>query len=98
MNSDLREKIGKCVVLFVKISLLLFSSLVWFVLVQAEYEVVTKPYLRDDISWIDEDLIVYLFGLILIILAFIIIFLIYLLKREIKWLIDRIRKVFRLLP
>jgi hypothetical protein len=72
----------------IKLVLLVFFSLMWFFLIQAEYEIITKPDLRNDIpilrSLLGENfngiLSVYLLGFVLLIISAIIIFLVYLIK------------------
>lgn len=61
----------------IKFILLAFFSLIWFVLIQAEYEIITKPELRSECPLIQGTGCVYAFGLILLILSTVIIYLLY---------------------
>jgi hypothetical protein len=48
-----------------KIILLTFFSLLWFVLIQGEYEMITKPYLRNAFPGIKGIYAVYFLSIIL---------------------------------
>jgi hypothetical protein len=69
----------------IKLILLALFSLMWFVLIQAEYEIITKPDLRNDIAIIKKIfgesfngiLTVYFLGFILLVISAVIIFLLY---------------------
>jgi hypothetical protein len=69
----------------IKLVLLALFSLMWFVLIQAEYEIITKPDLRNDIAIIKKIfgesfngiLTVYSLGFILLVISAVIIFLLY---------------------
>ncbi len=58
--------------LIFKIVLLTFLSLLWFVLIQAVYEMMTKPYLQNDFPIIKGALAVYFLGIILLIISILI--------------------------
>jgi len=59
----------------VKLILLIFLSLVWFVLIQAEYEMVTKPWLQNDAPIIKGIYAVYFLGFVLLVISAIIVYL-----------------------
>jgi len=63
---------------------LIFFLLVWFVLIQAEYEVITKPELRDEIPLVPGIWGVYFLGFIVLILSLIILYLFYILIKKFK--------------
>ena len=77
--------------IFIKLVLLAFFSLVWFILIQAEYEIITKPDLRNEVPilqrFLGENfngiLTVYLFGFILLALSAIILYLLFSFKNPI---------------
>lgn len=68
-----------------KLVLLAFFSLMWFFLIQGEYEMITKPELQNDFPIIKGVYAVYTLGFILLIISFIIIFLLYLIKNSKKY-------------
>jgi len=70
--------------IIIKFILLTFFSLIWFVLIQAEYEIITKPELRSECPLIQGVGCVYAFGLILLILSAIIIYLLYTIIKKFK--------------
>jgi len=70
--------------IFIKLVLLAFFSLLWFVLVQAEYEIITKPELQNDFPIIKGISAVYFLGFILLIISVIIALLLPLLINLIK--------------
>jgi len=51
-----------------------FFSLVWFILIQAEYEMVTKPKLQNDFPIIKGIYAVYFIGFILLLLSVVVVF------------------------
>ena len=53
----------------VKIVLIILFALINFVLVQGEYEIITKPYLQNDFPIIKGIGAVYVLGLIIVVLA-----------------------------
>jgi len=65
----------------VKLVLLAFFSFTWFILIQAEYEMIIKPELQNDFPIIKGIYAVYFLGFILLIISAIIIFLLYLIKK-----------------
>jgi hypothetical protein len=58
--------------IFVKLALLAFFSLLWFILVQGEYEMITKPELQNEFPIIKGIYAVYFLGFILLIISVII--------------------------
>ncbi|MCK4297269.1 MAG: hypothetical protein KAX28_11525, partial [Candidatus Marinimicrobia bacterium] len=64
--------------------LLAFFSLMWFILIQAEYEIITKPELQNDFPIIKGIHAVYFTGFTLLIISTIIVFLLYLIKKSKK--------------
>ncbi len=56
-------------VIFIKLVLLAFFSLIWFVLIQAEYEMITKPELQNDFPIIKGIYAIYFLGFILLIIS-----------------------------
>ncbi|MFH0863659.1 MAG: hypothetical protein V1858_01010 [Candidatus Gottesmanbacteria bacterium] len=65
----------KKILLFIKIIFLAFFSIMWFVLIQGEYEMVTKPELQKDFPGIKGVNAVYFLGFILLLLSIIIVYL-----------------------
>ncbi len=72
------------VLIFIKLAFLAFFSLLWFLLVQGEYEMITKPYLQNDFPIIKGILAVYFLGFVLLITGVIIGFLLYSIKKSLK--------------
>jgi len=66
----------------IKLILLAFFSLVWFILIQAEYEMITIPKLQNDFPIIKGIHAVYFIGFLLLLLSVVIVFLLYLLKKS----------------
>lgn len=66
--------------IFIKLVLLAFFSLIWFVLIQGEYEMITKPELQNDFPIIKGVYAVYFLGFILLVISVIIVSLFLLLK------------------
>jgi len=62
-------------IIIIRLVLLAFFSLMWFILIQAEYEMITKPELQNDFPIIKGIYAVYLIGFILLILSVVIAFL-----------------------
>jgi len=60
--------------IIIKLILLAFFSLVWFILIQAEYEMITKPKLQNDFPIIKGIYAVYFIGFILLLLSVVIVF------------------------
>lgn len=54
----------------------------WFILIQVEYEIITKPGLQNDFPIIKGVYAVYFTGFILLIISAIIVFLLYLIKKR----------------
>lgn len=73
MNKDLS---------IIKIVILIILSLVWFVLVQGEYEMITKPNLQNEFPIIKGIYAVYFLGFILLIIGILIIMLLYSIKKS----------------
>lgn len=71
-------------ILVAKLALLLLFTLMWFILIQAEYEILTKPELRNDVPIIKGLAAVYFFGFVLLIISVIIVFLIRSIRRPRK--------------
>lgn len=67
----------------IELALLTFFSLLWFILIQVEYEMITKPELQNDFPLIKGIFAVYFLGFILFIISFIIVFLLKNLKNTI---------------
>jgi len=67
--------------IFLKLILLVFLSLVWFVFIQVEYEIITKPELRNDFPIIKGTWAVYSLGFFLLITGIIIVYLLYYFKK-----------------
>ena len=65
----------KKLLIFIKLVLLGFFSLLWFFLIQAEYEVITKPELQNEFPIIKGVGTVYFLGLILLVISVIIAYL-----------------------
>ena len=63
-----------------KLIVLLFLSLFWFIFIQVEYEIITKPELRNDFPIIRGIWAVYSLGFFLLITGIIIIYLLYYFK------------------
>ncbi len=55
--------------LIFKIASLAFLSLFWFIFIQVEYEMVTKPQLQNDFPVIKGAYAVYFLGIILLIIS-----------------------------
>jgi fumarate reductase subunit C len=70
--------------IFIKLVLLAFFSLMWFFLIQGEYEMITKPELQNDFPIIKGVYAVWLLGFILLIISIIIAFLLFLIKKSIN--------------
>jgi hypothetical protein len=66
----------------VKIVMLIFLSFVWFILVQGEYEMITKPNLQNEFPIIKGIYAVYFLGFILLIIGILIIMLLYSIKKS----------------
>ena len=59
----------------IKLFLIALFSLMWFILIQAMYEMITKPELQNDFPIIKGIYAVYFLGVILLILGIVIVFL-----------------------
>ena len=68
--------------IFIKLVLLIFFSLIWFFLIQAEYEMITKPELQNDFPMVKGIYAVLFLGFIILILSAIIVFLLYSIKKR----------------
>lgn len=73
------------IILVVKFILLATLSLLWFVLIQGEYEMVTKPYLQNDFPVIKGIGAVYFLGAVLFIIGVLIIILLHPILKKIKF-------------
>lgn len=69
---------------FIKLAFLAFFSLLWFFLIQGEYEMITKPELQNDFPVIKGVSAVYFLGFALLIISIIIAYLIYLIFKSKK--------------
>jgi hypothetical protein len=76
------SRIKNKIIVIIKLILSVFLFLVWFVFIQAEYEMITKPELQNDFPIIKGIYAVYLTGFILLVIASIIIFLLYSIKKS----------------
>ena len=63
--------------LIIKTVLLVLFSLLWFLFVQAEYEMVTKPILQNEFPIIKGISAAYFLGVILLVISALILFLLY---------------------
>jgi len=70
------------IIVITKLILAIFLFLVWFVLIQAEYEMITKSELQNDFPVIKGVYAVYLTGFILLVIAAIILYLLYSIKKS----------------
>jgi len=59
----------KILLLIFKIVIILFLGMVWFFLLQGEYEIITKPYLRNEFPVIHGAGAVVVLAIVLIIIA-----------------------------
>jgi len=59
--------------IIIKLVVLAFFSLMWFILIQTEYEMITKPELQNDFPIIKGVYAVYFLGFILLIISGIIV-------------------------
>jgi len=62
----------KKLILFLKIVVLTFFSFLWFLLIQGEYEMITKPELQNDFPVIKGPSAVYFLGAIILIISILI--------------------------
>ncbi len=65
-----------------KLVLSIFLFLVWFLLVQGEYEMITKPELQNDFPIVKGIYAVYLTGFVLLVIAAAIFLLLYSIKKS----------------
>jgi len=70
------------IIIIVKLILTAFFSLVWFIFIQVEYELVTKPELQNDFPIAKGIFTVYLTGFIVLVSIVIILFLLYSIKKS----------------
>ncbi|OGG89944.1 hypothetical protein A3H03_01315 [Candidatus Kuenenbacteria bacterium RIFCSPLOWO2_12_FULL_42_13] len=70
------------IIVIIKLILSAFLFFVWFVLVQAEYEIITKPGLQNDFPIVRGVCVIYLIGFMLLIIAAIVLFLLYSIKKS----------------
>jgi hypothetical protein len=61
-----------------KLVVLAFFSLLWFLLIQAEYEMITKPELQNEFPIVKGAYAVYFLGFILLVISVIIAYLLFL--------------------
>jgi uncharacterized integral membrane protein len=66
----------------IKVVILIVLSFIWFILVQSEYEMITKPNLQNDFPIIKGIFAVYFLGLILLIIAVLIIMILYSMRKS----------------
>ncbi len=66
----------------IKLVLLAFFSFLWFVLIQGEYEMITKPQLQNDFPIIKGASAVYFLGFILLLISIMITYLLYLIIKS----------------
>lgn len=78
----------------IKLVLLVFFSFLWFILIQAEYEMITKPQLQNEFPVIKGIYAVYFICFILLIISVIIVFLLPLLKKPIEAFLIKIRRTY----
>lgn len=76
--------------IFIKLFLLMLFSTMWLVLIQGEYEMITKPELQNEFPIIKSVYAVYFLGFILLIISVIITFLLPLLINIIKIMFHKI--------
>lgn len=76
------NRIKSRIIIIVKLFLSVILSLLWFILVQAEYEMITKPELQNDFPIIKGVYAVYFTGFILLMMALGIFFLLYSIKNQ----------------
>jgi len=75
----------------VRIVILIFLSLAWFILVQAEYEMITKPNLQNDFPIIKGISAIYFLAFILLIIGVLIIILLYSIRKRMGNSIKKMR-------
>ncbi len=75
--------------MILKIVSLTFLSFVWFVFIQAEYEMITKPELQNDFPIIKGAGAVYLLGFVLLIIGLLILYLLFLMVKKLKKIVNR---------
>jgi len=69
------------IIVIAKLILSVFLFLAWFFLMQAEYEMITKPELQNDFPMVKGVDAVYLAGFILLVIAVIVFYLLYSIKK-----------------
>ena len=72
-------------ILFLKIVALAFLSLLWFLLIQGEYEIITKPELQNDFPVIKGPSAVYFLGSVLLIISILIFLLFIPILKKLKY-------------
>jgi len=75
----------KKLILFLKIVALAFLSLLWFLLIQGEYEIITKPELQNDFPVIKGPSAVYFLGSVLLIISILIFLLFISILKKLKY-------------
>jgi len=70
------------IMVIAKLVLSIFLFLVWFLLVQGEYEMITKPELQNDFPIVKGIYAVYLTGFVLLVIAAAIFLLLYSIKKS----------------
>jgi hypothetical protein len=70
------------IIVSAKLILSVLLSFMWFVLIQAEYEMITKPELQNDFPIVKGIYAVYLTGFILLVIAATILYLLYSIKKS----------------
>lgn len=72
---------NKLITIF-KLILVVVFALIWFIFIQAEYEIITKPELAKDFAIISGIWLVIFFGFVLLFIAAAIIALLYSFKKD----------------
>ncbi|MDD4995121.1 MAG: hypothetical protein PHW53_01475 [Patescibacteria group bacterium] len=72
-------------IFIIKLVLSAFLSLIWFFLIQGEYEMITKPELQNDFPIIKGVYAVYFLGFILFAIGGIIVYLLFSIKKNKIW-------------
>ena len=75
------NKMKSKIIVIAKLILSVFLFLAWFFLMQAEYEMITKPELQNDFPMVKGVDAVYLAGFILLVIAVIVFYLLYSIKK-----------------
>lgn len=76
-----------------KLALLLYLSFVLFILVQVEYEIITKPQLQDEYSYILNNNSPYVYGFVVCILSIFTVLLAKSMKQHVQSLFQKFKKI-----